>query len=746
MKNKQLFNLNWYFKEGFNQEDIKEPKLNKMKVVNLPHSVKTLPYNCFSHDETCIYSTYVKKFNINEEELNSRTVLEFEGVMTYFDLYINSKKVGSHAGGYSFSRFEITKYLKLGENTLVMMVDSHERNDIPPFGLVIDYLTFGGIYRDVNRYTLNNSFISDIFVRYEIKDKKINLYPELYLDSLDEKEAKICYELIDKNKVVFKTSQGVKLNKGKSNIVLDTKEVNNLKLWNPESPKLYDVKAYLLINEKEIDSIQTKVGFRTIDAKPDGLYVNNKKRKLIGINRHQSYPYVGYAMPKRAQQADAEQLKFYGFNAIRTSHYMQSKYFLDRCDELGILVFEEIPGWQYLGEKEFKKNTILNTEKMIISDFNHPSIFMWGVRVNESLDCDELYKKTNALSRKLDPSRPTGGVRYLHGSSFLEDVYCYNDFSHADDPGLTNVQHSQRLVTQRKDLVPYLVTEYMGHTYPVKQFDNEKRLDEHTRRHAEILARTMIRDDAMGSFGWCAYDYNTHGDFGAGDKICYHGILDMFRIPKYAAWMYRSQKDPKEEIVLQPITNFARGEKDLDGINPFLVATNCDYIEVYMYGESVGFYYPSSKFYGLKHPLIEVTFDDKKYWNVPWQDGKIIGYINSKKVAEYKYARDAYLNSLDITQETKELSCDEVDTCRFECNFNDQLKHPCTFYNGVLQFETEGDIEVVGPKTVACVGGRIAFWVKSIPTGKVSTSKVIISAPETSFKPQTFEIKLKKIS
>lgn len=743
MQNKHLFNLDWYFKEGFKLNDTKTINTKKMTHINLPHSVKTLPYNCFSHDATCINSTYAKKFNVSEDELKSRTILEFEGVMTYFDLYINSKKVGSHSGGYSLARFEITKYLKLGENTLVMKVDSHERNDIPPFGLVIDYLTFGGIYRDVYRYTLNNSFISDGLIRYEIKEKTIKLFPEFYLDSLNESKAKIKYRIIDNTKEVFNTTQDIKLHKGKSKIILNTNSIKNIKLWNPNKPVLYNFEASLIVNNKVIDTYSTKIGFRKVEAKADGLYINGVKTKLVGINRHQSYPYVGYAMPKRAQQADVDQLKFYGFNAIRTSHYMQSKYFLERCDELGMLVFEEIPGWQYLGGKEFKNNTISNVEKMVITDYNHPSIFMWGVRVNESLDCDELYKKTNALSRQLDPSRPTGGVRYLHGSSFLEDVYCYNDFCHADDPGLENVQYDQQLVTQRQDLVPYLVTEYMGHTYPVKQFDNEKRLDEHTRRHATILARTMLRNDSLGSFGWCAYDYNTHGDFGAGDKICYHGIFDMFRIPKYAAWMYRSQKDPKKEIVLQPITNFSRGEKDLDGINPFLVATNCDYIEVYMYGESVGKYYPSSKFYGLKHPLIEVTFDDKKYWNVPWQDGKIIGYLNNKKVAEYKYARNPYLNSLDITQETKELSCNEVDTCRFECSFNDQLKHPCLFYNGVLNFETKGDIEIVGPKTVACVGGRISFWVKSNPTGKPSKASVIINAPETNFKSQEFIINLK---
>ena len=288
-----------------------------------------------------------------------------------------------------------------------------------------------------------------------------------------------------------------------------------------------------------------------------------------------------------------------------------------------------------------------------------------------------------------------------------------------------------------------MVTEYMGHTYPVKPFDNEKKLDEHTRRHARILARTLARRDSLGSFGWCAFDYNTHGDCGSGDKICYHGIFDMFRIPKYAAWMYRSQKSPEEEIILQPITNFARGEKDLDGITPFLVATNCDCIEVFMYGESVGFYYPSDKFFGLPHPLIEVTFNDKSFWNKPWQDGKVVGFLNGKPVAEYRYARDAYLAAISVKQETDTISSSEVDTCRFEVTFEDQYGNPCGFINTPLHFEADGDLEIIGPSYVAPVGGHIAFWVKSVPTGRESTGKVHITALETGLPEQVMEIALR---
>ena len=117
-----------------------------------------------------------------------------------------------------------------------------------------------------------------------------------------------------------------------------------------------------------------------------------------------------------------------GLNAVRTSHYPQSQYFIDRCDEIGLLIFTEIPGWQHIGDEEWKNQTVKNVEEMILQYRNHPSIILWGVRINESVDDEELYTRTNALAHKLDPTRQTGGVRCIKKSQLLEDVYTYNEF------------------------------------------------------------------------------------------------------------------------------------------------------------------------------------------------------------------------------------------------------------------------------------------------------------------------------
>ncbi len=757
MKGKIRWNLNWYFCEGFDRDRVERASVEGMEPIHLPHQVRTLTYNCFSHDETQMISTYARKFSLSGEEAARRTVVEFDGVMTYFDLYVNGRLVGSHKGGYSRSRFEISSYVRAGENTLYLMVDSNERGDIPPFGCVIDYLTFGGVYRDVNLYSLEDTFLTDVLFRYDMTgEDTAEVYPEFYVDNGGGAfTGEIACTVADREgRELACFRQTVSVESGRRSITLDRRKVGGIVRWDPENPQMYVVRAVLTREGRELDAIEDDIGFRTMECRAGGMYVNGRRIVLVGMDRHQSYPYVGYSIGRRAQRADADLLRQYGMNTVRTSHYMQSQYFLDRCDEIGLMVFEEIPGWQHIGGEDFKQVVMEDVRSMIVTDFNHPGIFIWGVRLNESADDDELYTRTNALAHELDPSRATGGVRYLTNSHLLEDVYTMNDFCHAGGGGsgassgggkdLKQVLRYQQEVTGLPYKVPYLVTEYMGHTYPVKPFDNESLRDEHARRHAEILARSLMKTDSLGAIGWCAFDYNTHGDYGAGDKICYHGIFDMFRIPKYAAYVYRTQKSPEEEILMIPATGFARGEKALYGVMPFLVLTNCDYIEVFMYGKSLGCFFPSDKFFGLPHPPIEVDVDVDALWNAVWQDGKIVGYLDGRPVAEYCFLRDPHLDGFTVVQDDTLISSSEVDTARFEVSFVDQLGHPCVFCNGVIEVETEGDVEVIGPRFLAPVGGRIAFWVKSIPTGKDGTATVRVKAPALEYPPQEFTLHLRK--
>ncbi|MEQ1646839.1 MAG: glycoside hydrolase family 2 TIM barrel-domain containing protein, partial [Pyrinomonadaceae bacterium] len=322
-------------------------------------------------------------------------------------------------------------------------------------------------------------------------------------------------------------------------ILLDNLVVD---LWNTDKPKLYKVEISIgppvENGGKATDHYETRIGFREAKFTPEGFYLNGKHVKLRGLNRHQTYPYVGQAMPERGQRKDAEIIKKeLKCNVVRTSHYPQSPHFLDACDELGLLVFEEIPGWQHIGDKDWQKLAEEQVYAMIERDWNHPSIILWGVRVNESGDNKELYTKTNKIAHDLDDSRQTGGVRFRYNSERLEDVYTMNDFGWPLRPP----NHPL-----------YLNTEFSGHMFPTKRFDLADRLREHTHRHARVHDALAADVKYAGGIGWCAFDYNTHEYFGSGDRICYHGVSDIFRIPKAAAGFYKSQCDPSEEIVLEP--------------------------------------------------------------------------------------------------------------------------------------------------------------------------------------------------
>ena len=225
-------------------------------------------------------------------------------------------------------------------------------------------------------------------------------------------------------------------------------------------------------------------------------------------------------------------------NIVRTSHYPQSRHFLDCCDEIGLLVLEEIPGWQHIGDKAWQDIAVDNVRRMIRRDWNHPSVILWGVRINESRDNHDFYTRTNALAHALDSGRQTGGIRYFQESEFLEDVFTMNDFGWP----LKAPNHPR-----------YLNTEFVGHTFPTKTIDSKERLQEHTIRHARVHDQLASDPQYAGGIGWCAFDYNTHANFGSGDRICYHGVMDIFRTPKAAAGFYKSMCEPAEEIVLEPV-------------------------------------------------------------------------------------------------------------------------------------------------------------------------------------------------
>jgi beta-galactosidase len=726
--------------------------------VVVPHTNVMLPWHNFDDKTYEFVSTYRRRFKTPAGVQGKRVFVDFEGVMTASTVWINGVSLGEYKGGFTPFSFELTQHLKpSGENMLVVQVDSTERADIPPFGNEIDYLTFGGIYREVALRIVSSTYIDNIFAHSkDVLSGKPSLDVDCFLAGQASAEGlSLQVELRDGDRVLAKGDQPVRNFGGadpdaaadpttSAPVYASTQTVNDparqtvslnsidgVKLWELESPQLYTVHVLLLQAGKVIDEDSRRVGFREATFTDHGFSLNGKIVKLRGLDRHQTFPFVGQAMPARVQRKDALILrKDLHCNIVRTSHYPQSRHFLDCCDEIGLLVLEEIPGWQHIGPEPWKQISIDNVGRMIRRDWNHPSIVLWGVRINESRDDHSFYVRTNALAHLLDPTRQTGGIRYFQESEFLEDVFTMNDFGFP----LKKPNHPR-----------YLNTEFVGHTYPTKTTDDDERQREHTLRHARIHNQLASDPQYAGGIGWCAFDYNTHSNFGAGDRICYHGVTDIFREPKPAAGFYKSQCDPAEEIVLEPAFHWANSDESTS-FTKAVVCSNCDHLKFYMRKDGD----PASSW----DLIAELDPDREEFGNLTyppfildrrkiptadrhgWGDLRIDGYLKGKQVISKTLSGRGVDSKFVLVADDKSLAADGADTTRVVMRVTDEYGAMRTYANDPIAFKLEGPAVLIGDNPFALIGGTGAVWIRA----KEQAGKVRLTATHPRLGSQTVEI------
>src|SRR5882724_11151144 len=428
-------------------------------------------------------------------------------------------------------------------------------------------------------------------------------------------------------------------------------------------------------------------------------------------------------MPARVQARDAWILrKELKCNIVRTSHYPQSPHFLDACDAYGLLVLEEIPGWQHVGDEAWRDLSVSYVDKMIRRDWNHPSIILWGVRVNESGDYHDFYTRTNALAHSLDDSRQTGGIRYKYDSEWLEDVFTMNDF---------------QLPLRAPNHPLYLNTEFIGHMYPTKRNDNIERITEHAMRHARVHNQLGSDKAYAGGIGWCAFDYNTHANFCSGDRICYHGVSDIFRIPKPAAGVYTSQCDPKEEIVLEPAFDWARGDRN-ESFNVAMICSNCEHLKVYIGDRLVADIDPDRQnFPNLPHPPFVANI--RKGIDGGWGDLKMEGYIDGKLVITKMLSGKGVDRELHVQADNRELDGDGIDATRVVLRVTDEYGGSRPFANAAITLTIDGPGEIIGDNPFSLFGGVGAVWIKT----KQAAGTIRLNAKHPFLGTKTIEIKVK---
>jgi beta-galactosidase len=671
--------------------------------VTVPHTNLREPWHSFDEKSYEFVSIYRRRFRLPAPARGQRVFVDFEGVMTASTVWINGVRLGEYKGGFTPFSFELTPHVDFDrENVLAVEVDSSERADIPPFGYEVDYLTFGGIYREVSLRIVSPTHLENIFAQpKDVLSGKPTVDVECFLISANKSlEGGLSLEaaLFDGDNLLAKATQDLPAGEDQGNVprTLRLNNLGSIQLWDLRSPKLYRIEVRLLRGEKLLDHDSRRIGFREARFTPQGFSLNGTVVKLRGLDRHQTFPWVGQAMPARVQRQDALVLrKNLHCNIVRTSHYPQSRHFLDACDEIGLLVLEEIPGWQHIGDLPWQDIAVDNVSRMIRRDWNHPSIILWGVRINESRDNHDFYTRTNALAHQLDTTRQTGGIRYFQESEFLEDVFTMNDFGFP----LKAPNHPL-----------YLNTEFVGHTYPTKSIDNIERLREHTVRHARVHDQLASDPQYAGGIGWCAFDYNTHANFGSGDRICYHGVTDIFREPKPAAGFYRSQCDPDEEIVLAPAFHWARGDENV-GFTNALVSSNCDHLKFYVAGKLAGEADPDRKqFPHLKYAPFTADIGNRIS---PWGDLRIDGFIQGKQVISRSFSGKGLDQKFALLPDDTTLIANGADATRVVLRVTDEFDAIRPFAADAIRFELTGPAELIGDNPFALIGGTGAIWIRA---------------------------------
>jgi len=696
---------------------------SNLERVTLPHTVVPLAWRDWDPSTWEHLWIYRRHFSSTGFPARTRVIAEFDGVMVNATAVLNNQPVATHQGGYLPWTAELTSHLTRDDNVLSVVVDSRNL-PVPPIAVgfgpsSIDYLQPGGIYRDVRLLVVPQVYLSDVFTlpRDVLTSPWLDVQCTIDASERLPEPATLTVTLLDGTTTIASTQSSVTVHRpGTTTARLRLTGLRGITLWHTDNPKLYTVQT-TLTSAAGTHTRTRRAGFREAAFRADGFFLNGERLKIFGLDRHQLYPYAGMAMPARVQRRDAEILKSeFNCNMVRCSHYPQSSHFLDACDELGLMVWQEAPGWHFVGDHTWQDLVVQNVQDMVIRDRWRPSVIIWGTRLNETPDHPILYRRTRQAARELDDSRPSSGAMNVHHTRHWdEDVFAYDDYN---DP------HNQiRLLPPIPD-VPYLITESVGvlHVHPrhFRWNDPPSWLAEQAVMHAQAHAQAAARNEYCGMLAWCAFDYASMQAPGAGD-LKTPGIADTFRVPKPAAAIYQAQVDPGVRPVIVPVPawDFHSQPPPDENLGPnLMIATNCDHVEVHA-APSVATAAADSDFQAmyahLAHPPVFVTLTSDQPG--PLGELQITGFRDGQPVTEIRMSSDPVGFRLAMAADDTEILADGSDATRVLFQAVDAFGNPLRYHTGDVTLQVSGPGTLVGQPLfpLGAYGGHGAVWIRSVP-------------------------------
>jgi beta-galactosidase len=674
---------------------------------------------------------YRKRFFVSRESAGRKLFLKFDGAMNVADVWLNGDYLGRHMGGWLPFGFDISSRVVAGEeNLLAVRLDNRDNPVTGPKPLPqLDFNPYHGMYRSVHLITKDPLHITDpiladkpasggVFVTYpDVSAEAATVRAQVHVrnDGAAPREFRVRARLFDGERIAAEVfSETIRLGSGQHGEVLQDLRVLSPALWSPRRPDLYVLHTEVIEDGIVVDEEATRIGIRRIEISAEGFRINGERLFLRGTNRHQEYPYVGYALSDAAQYRDARKIKDAGFDYVRLSHYAHAPAFMDACDELGLVVMDCIPGWQFFNREdpEFTRIQVENCRRLLRRDRNHPCVILWEVSLNETDMPEEFIRRTHAIGHEEIPGDQTYTCGWTEG---------YDVFIQARQHG------GCRDVTDRSCVISeYGDWEYYAQNAGLEQEAwaglapddaNSRQLRWHG--EAALLQQAAnfqeahndnLKTIAFADGLWVMFDYNR----GYAPDIESSGCMDLFRLPKLSLPFFHSQRPPDEHLrhaQSGPMV-FIASHWMPDSSPDVRVFSNCDEVALVLNGDVVGRREPDSDRISthVAHPPFTFRLDRFRPGTL-----EAIGFIGGREAFRHVVRTPGAARRLDLWLDEggRPFAVDGKDVAFLRAELRDAVGTavPDAWEN--VWFGATGDVALVGANPFSSEAGVASILVQT---------------------------------
>lgn len=701
---------------------------------------------------------YRKHFFLDDTSFQGRQITVYcEGAMTVAEFWINGTKLATHYGGFSPFCYDITEYCNFGatENVIAVRLDNSYQNQVPPEkpdGSTVDFEMYGGIYRDVWLIITKKVFVPEgihawaddwdsqggHFITFpDVSALSAGVMVRTWVKNATSASVngKVVTTIVDAQQRSVQTSESAVQTIDAGSVTRFAQEitVSSPTLWYPWAPYLYTVHTVVYSGEEAADLYSTRIGIRTVEfTRTEGMNCNGVTFKMLGLNRHQTWAFVGHAVPNIQQRRDAEILKEASCNFVRCSHYLQDDAFMDACDSLGILIWVETPGWHCCNNEgrpaddaTWRNRHLDETRFMVRTARNHACVALWAPSINEAVSDPSIERPLNDLCHREDSSRMTSAARagWQHptgAGSNIYDVYGDNQFT----PGSIPTSNPDNTT------YGYINTEHTGHTYEEysnRQTNSESDLLSHAWKHAQMTAEARDRGAWVhGGMGWCAFDYYTGG------TIRFHGVMDLMHYPKFAFWFYKSQSaSDNYDGSIHPFLKIANWYTVNSPVNRD-VYHNCEQVKLYRNGTLVATQGPATTL-NLAHGV--TTFE-----NIAFQEGMLTaeGLIGEVVVARDTARTPRGAEAIRLTADPVRIEANGGDFSRVIAEIVDVNGTFIPFTGNSIRFEISGPGTLIGDNPFTAQSGAAMNLAKA----GLSSGTITVTATSSGLAESTVNIEV----